>query len=64
MSMTCKEVARLMSEGLDRELPPEQQALLRAHYAICRGCQSMRERMAFLRRAMARITERGDPGKD
>lgn len=60
MSLTCRETARLLSEGLDRELPPERQALLRAHLAICRGCDSLRERMAFLRRAMRRAAERDD----
>lgn len=59
MSLSCKQVVRLISEGLDRDLPAEQLALLRAHYAICRGCASMRERMAFLRRAMQNLTERG-----
>lgn len=58
MSLTCKQVARLISEGLDQELPPERQALLRAHLAICRGCDSLRERMAFLRRAMRKTAER------
>jgi len=60
MSLTCRETARLLSEGLDRELPPERQALLRAHLAICRGCDSLRERLAFLRRAMRRTAERED----
>ncbi len=64
MSLSCREVVRLVSEGLDRELPADQQALLHAHYAICRGCASMRERLAFLRRAMRRLTdsEGGDKG--
>jgi predicted anti-sigma-YlaC factor YlaD len=61
MSLTCKQVARLISEGLDQELPPERQALLRAHLAICRGCDSLRERMAFLRRAMRKTAERDGP---
>jgi len=59
MSLTCKEAARLLSEGLDKELPAERKALLHAHLAICRGCDSLRERMAFLRRAMRKIAERG-----
>ncbi|MCG6953686.1 MAG: zf-HC2 domain-containing protein [Betaproteobacteria bacterium] len=63
MSLTCKETARLLSEGLDRDLPPERQALLRAHLAICRGCDSLRERMTFLRRAMRRAAERDDGEK-
>ncbi len=61
MSLACKEVVRLISEGLDRELPAEQQALLRAHYAICRGCSAMRDRMAFLRRAMRGLSDPTDP---
>ena len=62
MSLTCKEVSRLISEGLDQDLPVERQALLRAHLAICRGCDSLRERMAFLRRAMRKVAERDDSG--
>jgi len=62
MSLTCKEVSRLISEGLDQDLPAERQALLRAHLAICRGCDSLRERMAFLRRAMRKVAERDDSG--
>ena len=64
MTLTCKEVARLLSEGLDRDLPAEQQVRLRAHYAICRGCASLRDRLAFLRRAVSRVADRGEPGKD
>jgi predicted anti-sigma-YlaC factor YlaD len=64
MTPSCKEVARLISEGLDKELPAEQQARLRAHYAICRGCSSLRDRLAFLRRAMAKVADRGGSGKD
>lgn len=64
MTLTCREVARLISEGLDKELPAEQQARLRAHYAICRGCASLRERLAFLRRAVGKAADRGDGGKD
>lgn len=64
MTLTCKEVARLISEGLDRDLPSEQQARLRAHYAICRGCASLRDRLAFLRRAVGGAADRGDGGKD
>lgn len=64
MTLTCSEVARLISEGLDQEPPPEQQVRLRAHHAIRRGCASLRERLAFLRRAVGKATNRGDSGKD
>ena len=60
MNLTCKEAARMVSEGLDRGLAPEEQLRLKAHLAICRGCRSISERMAFLRRAIKRAVSRGD----
>jgi predicted anti-sigma-YlaC factor YlaD len=62
MTITCKEVARMVSEGLDKKLPPEEQLRLRAHLAICRGCRSISDRMAFLRRAVRKIVDREDSG--
>jgi len=56
MTTSCREVTRLVSEGLDKDLPPAAQRRLRAHLAICRGCRSVAERMAFLRRAVQRMT--------
>ena len=61
MTITCKEAARMVSEGLDNNLPAEEQLRLRAHLAICRGCQSISDRMAFLRRAVRRVVSRGEP---
>jgi predicted anti-sigma-YlaC factor YlaD len=61
MTVTCKEAARLVSEGLDKELAPETRLRLQAHLAICRGCKSLGERLAFLRRAMKRVVGRNDP---
>jgi len=62
MTITCKEAARLVSEGLDKELPADEQLRLRAHLAICRGCRNLSDRLAFLRRAMRKIVDRDDPG--
>lgn len=63
MTITCKEVSRLVSEGLDRELPLEEQLRLKAHLVICRGCRSLADRMAFLRRAVKKIVDREDSSK-
>ena len=60
MNLSCKEAARMVSEGLDRSLAPEEQVRLKLHLAICRGCRSISERMAFLRRAIKRVVSRGD----
>jgi predicted anti-sigma-YlaC factor YlaD len=62
MNLTCKEAARLVSEGLDRNLPASEQLRLKAHLAICRGCQSLSDRLSFLRRAVKKIAEREDSG--
>jgi predicted anti-sigma-YlaC factor YlaD len=63
MTITCKEVSRLVSEGLDKDLPAEERLRLKAHLAICRGCRNLADRMAFLRRAVRKIVEREDSGK-
>lgn len=63
MTITCKEAARLVSEGLDKELAPGEKLRLQAHLAICRGCRSISERMAFLRRAVNRLASGEDDKK-
>ena len=61
--ISCKEAAQMISEGLDKSLPPEAQLRLHAHLAICRGCRSIGERFAFLRRAVGKAVDRNDSGK-
>ena len=61
MTFTCKEAARMVSEGLDRKLGAGEMLRLQAHLAICRGCRSISDRMAFLRRAVKRAASRDDP---
>ncbi|HEX9397464.1 MAG TPA: zf-HC2 domain-containing protein [Burkholderiales bacterium] len=56
--LTCKEVSRLASQGLDRRLGLGERARLRLHLAICDGCRNFRKQLAFLRQAVARL---GDP---
>jgi hypothetical protein len=63
MTLTCKDVTRLVSEGLDRDLAVGERTRLLAHYAICKGCRNLRERMQFLRRAMQAVVSREDSGK-
>jgi hypothetical protein len=45
----------LISEGHDRNLPPEQGERLRQHFVICQACRTVDEQMAFLRLAMQRL---------
>ena len=50
--LDCKEVSRLISEGLDQAMPATERARLRYHFVICETCRTVDEQMQFLRRAM------------
>lgn len=55
MKLTCKEVSRVVSQGLDRRLGFSERLRLRFHLAICDRCASFKKQMAFLRRAVRRL---------
>jgi predicted anti-sigma-YlaC factor YlaD len=57
MMLSCKQVARLVSEGVDRELGFAERVRLRLHLAICDGCTNFSKQVAFVREAMARLAE-------
>ena len=61
MKLNCKEAARLISEGLDRELGLAQRTALRLHLAVCEACTRVAAQYAFLRLAAARYA---GPGRD
>lgn len=49
---TCKEVHRLVSEAMDRELSLGERARVRLHLLVCGACTRFNGQMALLRRAM------------
>lgn len=49
--LSCKEVTRLVSESLDRELPLYQRLAIKAHYRICEFCARYYQQMLFIREA-------------
>jgi predicted anti-sigma-YlaC factor YlaD len=55
MMLTCKEVTRLASEGLDRRLGLGERVRLRLHLAICDGCRNFHKQLDFLREAVNRL---------
>ena len=55
MILDCKEVTRLASQGLDRELSFGERLRLRLHLAICSGCANFSRQMALVRRAVQRL---------
>lgn len=61
-TLSCKEASRLMSQGQDRDLNVGERLALRAHLAICAACRNFDDQLAFLRRAVKRLSDK-DPGE-
>ena len=57
MMLSCKEVSRLVSQGLDRRLGFGERIALRVHLVICDGCTNFSKQLAFLRKAMSKIVD-------
>jgi hypothetical protein len=55
MILSCKEVTRLVSQGMDRRLPFGRRVALRVHFAICEGCTNFNKQLAFVRKAMREL---------
>ena len=58
MMLSCKQVSRLVSQGLDRELGFAERVKLRVHLAVCNGCTNFKKQMDFLRRAVRELGSR------
>jgi predicted anti-sigma-YlaC factor YlaD len=56
MKATCKEVHRLVSEELDRDLPLMDRLRVHFHLRICDACRNFEGQMRLLRRAMRKLT--------
>ena len=55
MILSCKEVTRIVSQGLDRRLGFGERVRLRVHLAICDGCRNFSKQLRFLRKAVAQL---------
>lgn len=53
--LPCREVTRLMSQGLDRDLGFGERIALRVHVAICEGCSNFERQMKILREAARQL---------
>ena len=53
--LSCKDVSRLVSQGLDRRLGFGERIAVRVHLLICEGCSNFTRQVKFLRRAVARL---------
>jgi predicted anti-sigma-YlaC factor YlaD len=61
---TCKEVHRLTSEGLDRELSMVERTRIRMHLLVCVACRTFDEQMQLVRRAMHHLTPSAEADQD
>ena len=57
MILSCKQTARLLSQGQDRQLGFGERIALRVHLAICDGCRNVDRQLKFLRQAMHALAE-------
>ncbi|MGZ3238272.1 MAG: zf-HC2 domain-containing protein [Burkholderiaceae bacterium] len=56
VKVTCKEVHRLVSEELDRDLSLMDRVRVHLHLLACDACKNFDGQMRLLRRAMRRLT--------
>ncbi|EHR72215.1 hypothetical protein BurJ1DRAFT_3407 [Burkholderiales bacterium JOSHI_001] len=61
IDLDCQEVSRLISQGLDEQLPPADRARLRLHFVLCKTCRNVNEQMQFLRRAVRQLGQKDPP---
>lgn len=60
---TCREVHRLVSEGMDRDLTMVERTRMRVHLMVCGACSRFNQQMDTLRRAMRNFPMGGDGDK-
>lgn len=63
MLLSCKETARLLSQGQDRKLAFGERVALRVHLAICDGCRNVSAQFRFLRVAVQNLSRDGSEEK-
>ena len=52
--MSCKDVSRLVSDSLDKDLPWYRRLFLRLHLFICGACARYEQQMKFIKYNVAR----------
>jgi hypothetical protein len=57
MILSCKEVTRLVSQGMDRKLPFGRRVALRVHFAICDGCTNFSKQLGMIRESVSKLAD-------
>jgi hypothetical protein len=58
LNLPCREMSRLASESLDRDLGRLERAALRTHLLCCAACRRYLRQIVLVRRALRRLTSR------
>jgi predicted anti-sigma-YlaC factor YlaD len=61
--LKCREVARILSDGLDAEMDASERTRLRLHLVICEACRNVEQQFDLLRR-LVRKSEPSDDGEE
>ncbi|UCG52777.1 MAG: zf-HC2 domain-containing protein [Candidatus Latescibacterota bacterium] len=59
--MTCKEIAKLLSEQQDHKLPMSRRIMIRLHLAMCIFCRRLAKHLQFIHRLSEAV---GDTATD
>jgi hypothetical protein len=51
--LSCKDVSKLLSDRLDRQLGLMERVRLRIHLVMCTGCSRVERQLGFLREAFS-----------
>jgi predicted anti-sigma-YlaC factor YlaD len=58
LNLPCREMSRLASESLDRDLGRLERAALRTHLLYCTACRRYLRQIVLVRRALRRLASR------
>ncbi|TFW09601.1 zf-HC2 domain-containing protein [Oxalobacteraceae bacterium OM1] len=58
---TCREVHRLASEAMDRELSVVERGRVHVHLLVCQACRNFTAQLQLLRRATRRLGDGEEP---
>jgi hypothetical protein len=58
LTPTCKDMAHLLSEAMDRPLPLGVRIKMQVHFLICKWCERYKNQLLFLRNSIRRHPEK------
>jgi len=61
--LSCKEVTRLVSEGMDRRLSLGRRIAVRIHLVMCKFCSRYRRQILLMREVARHYTEEVEPSE-